>query len=256
MMMFNMKGLRAATAWLVLTLPLGACGGPDSWSDVPAGTEASSKPAPMEPKTVGGGLAGAMLSEAGWQRTIDTVRPATFKVLNHGCSFEASGSAVAISPTVLLTNRHVVAGARTLVAQTLHGNATRVESWVVSEQDDLALLNLASPVASPPVPLATDPIPGDLVVALGYPLGGSLTAGKGRVVGVGEVPGSSGTMITASMDILPGNSGGPLVNTDGKLVGLIRAIDLVEGWAIAVPVDRVEDLLDEEHAEAGRPCQK
>lgn len=241
-------------ALLLLAVAMGGCQRSDSWSDVPPGTTPSTATTP-EPEVLGGRLAGETLSDAEWQRAIEDVQAVTFKVLNHGCSFEASGSAVAVTATTLVTNRHVVAGARTMTVRVSHGAAIRVKSWVVSTRDDLALLSLAAPIGATPVTVAPNPTPGDLVAAVGYPLGGPLTAGRGRVVGVGDMPGPGATAITASMDILPGNSGGPLVNTDGELVGLIRAIDLVEGLAIAVPADRVSDLLNDEHTKLAPPCR-
>ncbi|WP_182540568.1 S1 family peptidase [Nocardioides ginsengisegetis] len=244
-----------ATACLLLTALLAGCSEQDSWPE--RRTDAFDSPGAVQTSgdNLGGTLAGEILSQTDWTRTINAVKPATFEVFNHGCSFEATGSAVVLSPTTLVTNRHVVAGARTMAVRAPQGAMTRVDSWVVSRRDDLALLHLASPITSAPVSLSTDPTPGDLVAALGYPLGGPLRTAQGRVVGVGDVPGVSGAMITASMDILPGNSGGPLVNTEGELVGLIRAIDLVDGWAIAVPVDRVARLLNHEYSTPGIPCR-
>jgi S1-C subfamily serine protease len=144
-----------------------------------------------------------------------------------------------------VTNRHVVAGAESLQVQAAGGVKTPVESWTVSMRDDLATLHLAEPLTQDPIVLAEPPTPGDLVAALGYPLSGPLTSGTGRVVAIDEDMHPDRPMITASMDVWPGNSGGPLIDTDGALVGLIRAIDLNEGWAVAVPVDRVRALLDE-----------
>lgn len=239
----------------LLAFVASGCGGDRTWSDV--SQVASPQPsvsASGEAEKVGGRLAGGTLSDKEWQRAIAAVRPVTFMVFNHGCSFDATGSAVAISPTGLVTNRHVVEGARTLEVRAMGEAHIGVTSWTVSQQDDLALLKLASPIAETPVALATDPTPGDLVAALGYPLGGHLTAGRGRVVDVADDSDSS-SRLTASMDVLPGNSGGPLVDTEGRLVGVVRAIDLSEGWAIAVPVERVKDLLNERRVETGQPCR-
>lgn len=249
--------LLRAVSCLAATALVAGCGGADSWSDVTAyasPTTVVTTRAPTATETVGGTLAGQTLTAAQWARTVNSVRPVTFKVLNHGCEFEASGSAVAVAPDELVTNRHVVDGARSLAVQTSAGKETPVASWDISQRDDLALLHLAAPVGHTPVRLGLDPTPGDLVAALGYPLGGPLASGQGRVVEVGEDPEAHTPIIKASMDVLPGNSGGPLVDTTGSLVGLVRAIDLGEGWTLAVPVDRVRDLLAGEHVLPGVPC--
>src|ERR1035437_4805868 len=62
----------------------------------------------------GGGLAGQTLAASAWDRAVEHVRSDTALVHNLGCDLEATGSAVAISPDELVTNRHVVEGAHQL----------------------------------------------------------------------------------------------------------------------------------------------
>jgi S1-C subfamily serine protease len=204
----------------------------------------------------GGGLAGQTIDAGAWDRAVDQVRSDTVLVHNLGCDLEATGSAVAISPDELVTNRHVVEGARQLSIETASGRRVAVQSWQVSETDDLALLRLPDQLFHHPVTLAAEPtIPGNLIVVMGYPLGGPLTVGRGRVLKMTPDPGGSGQAeIEASVDILPGNSGGPLVDTHGQVVGVIRAIDLESGSALAIPAARVKDLLSGKSTQSGRPC--
>jgi S1-C subfamily serine protease len=90
---------------------------------------------------------------------------------------------------------------------------------------------------------------------MGYPLGGPLTVGRGRVLKMTPDPGGSGPAeIEASVDILPGNSGGPLVDTRGQVVGIVRAIDLADGSALAIPDAQIKVLLSGNSTQSGRPC--
>ena len=235
-------------------LALASCGGQREWSDIAASDNMKSEgPTTSRSITVGGGLAGETLPSEQWERIVADVEPITYKVFNQGCSFTATGSAVAIGPTLLVTNRHVVEGARVLEVQAPGSARLGVRSWRTSKADDLALLELSSAIPDAPLDLGTAPVPGDLVAALGYPLGGDLTAGQGRIVEM-DKDGAEAGLLKASMEVLPGNSGGPLIDTRGTLVGVVRAIDLTEGWAIAVPVERVRALLDDKNALNASPC--
>ena len=212
---------------------------------------------PTTPETVfGGGLAGQTIDARAWDRAVEQVRGNVVLVHNQGCDFDATGSAFATSPDELVTNRHVVEGAHHLSIQTSSGRRVDVQSWTVSESDDLAVLRLSKPLFDHPVALAKDPtVPGNLIVVMGYPLGGPFTVGRGRVLNLIPGAGQSGqAVIEASADILPGNSGGPLVDTHGQLVGVVRAIDLENGSAIAIPAARVSNLLSGKSTRIGRPC--
>lgn len=239
-------GLRLVLTAAIVAAALSACGGPAQWE--------ASRTASEDPSAGHGGvLSGGEVSEAQWSQTIADARSATYEVFNTGCEYDATGSAVAVGPKTLVTNRHVVEGARELHVMS-DGTRFAVQSWDVSSTDDIAVLHLGSDSADRRLSIASEPVVGgDLVAALGYPLGGPLKAGRGRVVAV-DAPGVGSPLLRASMDVLPGNSGGPVVTTGGELVGLIRAIDLIEGWALAVPVDRVARALDGDDLHPGRPC--
>ena len=204
----------------------------------------------------GGGLAGQTIDAGAWDRAVEHVRSDTALVHNLGCDLEATGSAVAISPDELLTNCHVVEGTHQLSIETASGRRVAVGSWQVSKTDDLALLRLPEQLFHHPVTLAAEPtIPGNLIVVMGYPLGGPLTVGRGRMLKMTPDPGGSGPAeIEASVDILPGNSGGPLVDTCGQVVGIVRAIDLADGSALAIPDAQIKVLLSGKSTQSGRPC--
>jgi Trypsin-like serine proteases, typically periplasmic, contain C-terminal PDZ domain len=204
----------------------------------------------------GGGLAGQTIGGRAWDLAVEPVKKATVLVRNEGCDFEATGSAVAVTSDELVTNAHVVEGARRLSILTTSGRRVEVRSWAVSKSDDLALLRLSETLFDHPVAVAADQtVPGNLVVVMGYPLGGPLTVGRGRVLEVTPDPSGSGQKtIQASVDILPGNSGGPLLDIQGRLVGVVRAIDLDNGSAQAIPSAQVSDLIAGKSTRPGQPC--
>lgn len=204
----------------------------------------------------GGGLAGQNIQGRAWDRAVEPVKKATVLVRNEGCDFEATGSAVAVASDELVTNAHVVEGARRLSILTTSGRRVEIRSWAVSTSDDLALLHLSEPLFEHPVNIAADPtVPGNLVAVMGYPLGGPLTVGRGRVLDVSPDPDGLGSKtIEVSVDVLPGNSGGPLVDTNGRLIGVVRAIDLDNGSAQAIPSAQVSDLIAGKLTRPGQPC--
>ena len=87
----------------------------------------------------GGGLAGQSIDGRAWDLAVEQVKEATVLVHNQGCGFEATGSAFAIAPDELVTNRHGVEGARILGIVTASGHPIVVRRWQVSKSDELDL---------------------------------------------------------------------------------------------------------------------
>ena len=90
--------------------------------------------------------------------------------------------------------------------------------------------------------------PGQLVLAVGHPWGVPGAASVGVVIGVGtewtEMPRSGRDWIAVSLNLRPGNSGGPLVDAEGRLVGITSAMTGPE-VGLAVPVHVVKAFLHE-----------
>jgi serine protease Do len=156
----------------------------------------------------------------------------------------------------ILTNDHVVAGADAIDVA-LFGEDSRTYRAVVIGRDpisDVALIRLEQP--PPALPAATfgdsDAIaPGDWVMAIGNPfeLGHTVTVGvvshQGRPFQIEE--GRWQDMIQTDASIYPGNSGGPLLNVRGEVIG-INAVMLDEsggnlGIGFAIPINSVKALL-------------
>ncbi len=139
-----------------------------------------------------------------------------------------SGSGFIISPDgLVVTNNHVVAGAGS-VKVLVGGNDEEIPAQVVgvSECNDLALIQLDDSGPWPYLDFAdTAPEPPLEVFALGYPLGDPEYTATSGVVSKAKADGETNwasveSVIEHDANIQPGNSGGPLVNGDGQVVGV------------------------------------
>jgi S1-C subfamily serine protease len=153
------------------------------------------------------------------------------------------GSASVITPDgYLLTSAHVVAGTRSAEATFADGTTVAADIAGRDELSDLAVLKARGAV---PVPVtmgrAEDLQVGQLVVAIGNPLGlaGSVTAGI--VSGLGRsLPTKSGRVVDEVIQtdaaLNPGNSGGVLADGRGRMVGVNTAVAGI-GLGLAVPMN-------------------
>jgi S1-C subfamily serine protease len=146
------------------------------------------------------------------------------------CSVGLEGSGFAFAPDRVMTNAHVVAGTRTLQAVTENGRAYDAEVVYFDPAMDLAVLSVPGlPVA--PLTFASNADRGENVAVLGYPENGGLNATPGRVRDELVAPGrdiyGEGAVVREVLslraDVRPGNSGGPVVNRDGDVVGVVFA---------------------------------
>ena len=138
----------------------------------------------------------------------------------------------------ILTNYHVVEGATDIEVDFNTGFKTRGEIIGVDLDSDIAVLQVEAPAEElHPLPLGDSEQVnvGQLVIAIGNPFGLSSTmtvgvvSAKGRTLdSLSTAPGggtySAGDIIQTDAAINPGNSGGPLLNLDGEVVGINRAI--------------------------------
>ena len=131
---------------------------------------------------------------------------------------------------LIVTNRHIVAGGdRKFQIIALGGIKADGQVMYVDRKLDFALVEAKALKKTQPLPLcfADYPVPGQKVVALGSPdgLAGTVTTGRGSAIRypAGTLEGVAPnyvTLIQTDAAISPGNSGGPLVNSKGEVVGV------------------------------------
>lgn len=179
-------------------------------------------------------------SQPDWAEVAAHVEPAVFTIATEAGL--GSGWVVRSGATGsdLLTNFHVVAdalasGSHSVRVQqadrTLAGDVTRVDST-----DDLAVVHVQVRLVSLAIAVAR-PRLGESVMAVGSPLGLGGTISVGLVSGFRSIDGSDWVQFSAP--ISPGNSGGPVVDTRGEVVGIASGKyvgDGVEALGFAIPV--------------------
>jgi S1-C subfamily serine protease len=148
----------------------------------------------------------------------------------YACGQNQSGSGFVIAKDRVVTNAHVVAGVRQPIVQAPNGQALDGRIVYFDPQNDLAVIavtGLRAPVLGLGNPLAV----GDDGVIDGYPYGGPFTTGGAQVLAhstenVDNIYGtsrSSRDLYTLAADVEPGNSGGPLLEQNGSIAGIVFA---------------------------------
>jgi S1-C subfamily serine protease len=202
-------------------------------SSLPPSREAGSPP----PRGPGSAVTVAATSE---QRA---AREQTWRVQVLLCSGIGVGSAVALDRHTLVTNAHVVEGYRSIAVSSWDGSPATVLTVATADGADLAVIRVAEPL---PHTARTGPlpVPGDEIIASGYPGGGKLSVSTGPLVGL--VPGSvldvDADVLRFTGEVSKGSSGGPVYH-QGALVGVVYAVDGRSGDGLAVPVTRLEQAL-------------
>ena len=165
------------------------------------------------------------------------------------CGRGQEGSGVIIAPQRVVTNAHVVAGVtnpRVQVGGTGKQYAARVVSF--DSRRDLAVLAVPL-LRTDPLPLGSDLRRGDLAVVAGFPNDGPFRAAAARVRSIvrasGEDiygrPGAVREVYSLFVKVQPGNSGGPVLNSAGQVVGIVFAKSLDDettGYALTLDESR------------------
>lgn len=169
---------------------------------------------------------------------------AALRVRNIGCGTVSRGSGFAIAEHVFVTNRHVVGGATLLQVSTYDGRDITVNTIGAVIVADLALVWTQETLPATLNLATNNPPAGAEVTAVGYPLGGELTTTRGQVLGYGPDPvkESSLRMLYNDAPIEHGSSGSPLLDSSGKLVGVVYA-KTPGGQYVAVPVEILIQVL-------------
>lgn len=183
----------------------------------------------------------------------DLLTRSTVQLLAFGCDMSnRQGSAVIIGAGRLLTNAHVVTGSR-VVDISGDGFPTVVADVPsVARAGDVAVVS-ASAITSGGIALAADdPHVGDSVRVAGFP---SVPQGvrppgleitTAQVVGMlaGTDVGEPWPVLRLSVPVQPGMSGGPVLDQEGHLAGIVVGNEVPTGQALAIPVSALRQIVD------------
>lgn len=162
---------------------------------------------------------------------VRAARASVVRVVGTACGRRSSGSGWVAARGLVVTNAHVVAGQEATRIQ-LGGRGRRLDAVAVAfdERDDIAILRVSG-LDAPALRLASDAAPGTPVALLGFPgngpyrvRGGRLGAER-RVFTRSEPGGTVASRVIRRFEsvVRPGNSGGPLVDRDGRIVATVFA---------------------------------
>lgn len=182
---------------------------------------------------------------AAQRRIVTDARRSIFKIYGQApeCNRETEGSGFVYAPHRIITNAHVVAGARAVRIDTAGGLLPATVVFY-NPRRDVAVLSVPA-LAAPALRFAAaDARTGDPAVVLGFPLNGPYTVRTARVRSKGTVGGRDiYNQQSVSRDIYAlravvreGNSGGPLLAADGSVLGMVfaRALDSEDtGFALS-----------------------
>jgi len=172
-------------------------------------------------------------------------RRRTEQTLGSGVILDASGQ--------IVTNHHVIDNATTIRVQLADGRSAEAQIIGRDPDTDLALLKIDLPNL-PAIRLGRSDLlnVGDVVLAIGNPIGLAQTVTQGIVSATGRDQLGIATFenfIQTDAPINPGNSGGALINTRGELIGVNTAIIAkslgIQGIGFAIPVNLVRGVVNE-----------
>jgi S1-C subfamily serine protease len=178
----------------------------------------------------------ALPGNAELQRAVAHAGASTVKIVGEGCGQIQEGSGFVVGPGLVVTNAHVVAGIpHPMVEDDAGSHSTQVISFDPSY--DLAVLRVSG-LTEPSLALDSTDVPrGTKAAVLGYPGGGRFQVAPAGVMAGFEAEGrdiyGQGLTVRQVYEIQamvrPGNSGGPLVEPDGQVIGVVFSRSTTNG---------------------------
>jgi S1-C subfamily serine protease len=187
------------------------------------------------------------------------------RVLSTACGLGIEGSGWAVRPDLIVTNAHVVAGADDTTVTTQSGVELDATAVYYEPEDDLALLRIESKL--PTLPISSERLVGASAAVLGYPENGPYAVTPARIGETRETISEDSygrgpierTITALGGNVRSGNSGGPLIDSSGKVVGVVFAATTGgPTGGFAVPAEQVREAIH--HASAAQvdtgPCTR
>jgi S1-C subfamily serine protease len=197
-----------------------------------------------------------VVSESSSSRLVEVIARVEPSVVTIRTEQGAGSGVVYRQDGVLVTNAHVVGSTRQV--RVVFADGTELEGRVTATDDitDLAVVRVDR-TDLPAIPIRLDlPRQGEIAVAIGSPLGFENTVTQGIISGVGrDIPAAVTQgrplvdLIQTDAAISPGNSGGALIDAEGRLVGINEAYIPPSTGAVslgfAIPSSTVVDVVDQ-----------
>lgn len=184
------------------------------------------------------------------------------RVLSTACGLGIEGSGWAVAPGLIVTNAHVIAGADDTTVTTQDGAELDATPVYYGTRNDLALLRVGADIPTLPIS-SRRPVGADAAV-LGYPENGPYVLAPARLGETRETVSEDSygrgpvdrTIVSLGGSVRSGNSGGPLVDGEGRVVGVVFATTTSGSpGGFAIPAELVRGALDHVAAEVDTgPC--
>jgi S1-C subfamily serine protease len=169
------------------------------------------------------------------RRRIDQVQPSVLKIYGQApqCGRSIEGSGFVYAPNHILTNAHVVAGTNEVTVEIAPDERITAHVVLFDPDRDVAVLDVPGlPASAKPLAFSpTDAKSGDPALVLGYPENGPFTTRTARIRSEGTVGGTDvyghgnvhRSIYSIRAIVRSGNSGGPLLGYDGRVLGMVFA---------------------------------
>ncbi|MDQ3730014.1 MAG: MarP family serine protease [Actinomycetota bacterium] len=183
---------------------------------------------------------------------VEAASRSVVRITGSACGLGVEGSGWIAGPELVVSNAHVVAGQDDTQVTTTDGEALDVEVLHYEPRNDLAVLGVPG-LAGAPLRLVSDPRKGTASAAVGYPEGGPLTLSPARLGRTGTVQSEDSygrgpverRMTPFRGEVRTGNSGGPVVDAEGRVLTTVFASSVADGppSGLGVPNDVAAEAL-------------
>jgi S1-C subfamily serine protease len=172
------------------------------------------------------------------------------RVLSTACGLGIEGSGWAVRPNLIVTNAHVIAGADDTTVTTQTGVELDAIAVYYEPEDDLALLRIDSKL--PTLPITSERTVGAGAAVLGYPENGPYMVSPARIGDTRDTISEDSygrgpierTIVALGGEVRSGNSGGPLLDSHGRVAGVVFAATTGgPTGGFAVPAEEVREAV-------------